>query len=52
MPKTISESRYLEERESDAENYRCPSCEEMTVFGVEQALIMEMIEIGEDDEDE
>lgn len=31
--------------EPDAENYPCEDCEQDTVFGFEQALIMEIIEV-------
>jgi Zn finger protein HypA/HybF involved in hydrogenase expression len=31
--------------EPDAENYKCPECEKETVFGAEQALILEYISI-------
>jgi hypothetical protein len=33
--------------EPDAEGYRCDQCDGMTVFGVEQALLMGLIDIGE-----
>ena len=33
--------------EPDAEHYECPVCEQDSVFGVEQALIMNLIFIKE-----
>ncbi len=31
--------------EPDAEGYTCPACDEAKVFGMEQALIMGLIEV-------
>lgn len=31
--------------EPDAEGYKCPTCERMTVMGIEQALLVGMLEI-------
>ncbi len=36
--------------EPDCENYDCPNCEEDSVFGAEQALIMGLFEIDEEEE--
>lgn len=32
--------------EPDAENYDCPVCENLTVVGAEDALVMGLIDIG------
>ena len=34
------------ETEPDAEGYECPDCEENTVMGTEQALLMGLLDIG------
>lgn len=38
--------------EPDAENYNCPECEEHTVMGVDNALMMGLIEIDDEADDE
>jgi hypothetical protein len=40
-----------EQTEPDAEEFDCPSCTTYSVFGAEQALVMEMFVIGDDDGD-
>jgi Zn finger protein HypA/HybF involved in hydrogenase expression len=35
--------------EGDAEGYDCPKCDQNTVVGAENALIMGLIDFGEDD---
>ena len=35
--------------EPDAEEYRCPECENDTVYGVENALLMGLFEISDPD---
>jgi len=35
------------ETEPDAEGYPCPACGQRTVMGLEQAMLMEHIEISE-----
>ena len=34
--------------EPDAENYRCQSCDEYTVYGAEQALLRGFIDVAEE----
>lgn len=32
--------------EPDAREYDCPVCEELTVFGTEEAMLMGLLEVG------
>lgn len=42
----------LGDTEPDAENYSCTECGEDAVFGIEMALLMELVTISEDDNEE